>query len=598
MASARLFLVPTGTATIEEPGIGDLGVSPAAPADLLRSIETVKLAVEIGGLESFACLGPASDLPIRIISNLKVDTAPASAGSGHVYDLSYTCIDDPEAAERVLESLIAAYEIAAERWTAERLSENVAMLEKHRKALFERLQRKQLELVQLEEANPQLHSSEASPVQDHRVKALVEARIRAELRRIDAEVKLNALKGMMTAATGGGTDEATGLDTVRLNALTLADRIDASTEGVGGLGLSAMGTMSDVDLLAEKDELRRMEQVWGPDHPKLLAAKTRFAELASTVDRQTIRSIRMAEAQVQLRSEEEQRLQEAIETHQASASQVIGPDNVSMQMEILRQIVNVTNEALTSVCKRAEQLSLASVTGSGPMRMTVLVPPNAPRVGSITDRPKLFLVPTGVGLLLGCALVYLRGSKPAVRSQFQSSGRSFRKTARRSVVMGVVPPLPRAGGRGSQRALGTWILRESDSKSAKALRRLGQRILRGAAEAEARCVLVTSAEPRVGKSVVLANVATAVAQMGRSVLLIDANYQHPSQHVLLSDILSLSGGPTELSVEALEGGQAAMRTQLETLRVVPAWPKPVDPSEILQSDAMRKFIRQSASNYD
>ncbi|MBN1491648.1 MAG: hypothetical protein JXA69_17175, partial [Phycisphaerae bacterium] len=51
-------------------------------------------------------------------------------------------------------------------------------------------------------------------------------------------------------------------------------------------------------------------------------------------------------------------------------------------------------------------------------------------------------------------------------------------------------------------------------------------------------------------------------------------------------------------VEALEGGQAAMRTQLETLRVVPAWPKPADPSEILKSDAMRKFIRQSASNYD
>jgi Mrp family chromosome partitioning ATPase len=174
------------------------------------------------------------------------------------------------------------------------------------------------------------------------------------------------------------------------------------------------------------------------------------------------------------------------------------------------------------------------------------------------------------------------------------------KVRRRRFVLGSVPALPRTSGRGSQRAMGTWVLRESRSKSAKAFRTLGKSLQQAVGDAEAQCILVTSAQAGEGKSVAVANVAVALAQMGTKVLVVDANYAHPSQHVLLSDILSMgeggAGGPDELSPETIESGKAAVRTQLETLRVLPAWPKPADPESILQSSALREYLRHAATN--
>lgn len=633
VASARLYVEPADAIGNADSGQTTDSKTPAAwvpPTDLLMGTEIGGLAVQIGNLQSLPCFSTAADLPLHIVTNLDVKTSPAQSGQGQIQDLRFISTDR-KAAEQVLESLISAYEITAERWRTQRISDSLGALEKQRTLLSERLQQKQRELQRFRESNPSAFRASDSLVLDSRLKALVEARIRAEIRRIEAEVRLATMQATASpdsadaerpaSATTRPSDAA--IDVTVLNNLlprAKADDGHSATHEIlsGSSGQKGPATVvansptfadalppaEAIDLDAETQYVHRLEETWGPDHPKLRAAKTRLAELERKVRGQASRSIRTAEAYFRFCRDEEERLQKAIDAQRTAASPNVG-ENSAVQVQILQQVVDRSGKLLAAVCERIDRLSLQSATsGVAGIKITTVVPPNAmPRVTS-DQTPKLFLVPTGIGLLIGFALIYLRGPKAAPQTtSMRAGGTSLRPVSRKDAVLGLVPPLPRDGGRGSQRALGTWVLRESDSKAAKAFRRLGKRLVQAVAKAEARCVLVSSAEPREGKSVVMANVATAIAQTGRKVLLIDANYDHPSQHILLSDILSLAldnGGDNaaEISVEAIERGRLTMRTQIETLWVVPAWPKPARPMEILESLALREFVRQSASKYD
>jgi len=652
-ATARLYVEPTDAIGNDAPpGVqGSKAVSVGSPpTDLLLGTEVSRLAVELGNLESLPCFAGVTDLPLRIASQLEVKTSAPQSGPGQIQDLRYTC-GDRKAAEQVLENVISAYALTAERWRSRRITESIAALEKQRKLLFDRLQEKQAEVRRLQEADPTAFNAGDSLVLDGRLKALVDARIRAEIRRIEAEVRLATLQAMAapglhdaaattrpaeTAFDGAALDlwiSRAGFDVAwpdmtagphaafvpAAEGLTRNDAMHPASGRATADGPSAADVppASDIiDLDAEARYVWRLEQAWGPDHPKLQAAKARLADLERRARRQAGQSIRVAEAYFRYCRDEEERLQRAIDAHR-SALPPGAAGEAALQARILQQVVDRSSKLLAIVCERIDHLNLeaASAAMAG-IKITTVVPPNAAPVATGDQSPRLFLVPTGIGLLIGFALMYLRGPGPGVqvsgfgfRGSVRHVGRTghMREADRRVAfacdpVLGWVSSLPVGAGRGAQRGLGTWVLRESDSAAAKALRRLGKRIVRAAARAQARCILVTSAGPREGKSVVLANVATAIAQTGRRVLLVDANFEHPSQHVLLSDILSLGEPPatgTEgITIAALEGGRVAVRTQIETLQVVAAWPRPARPREVIESAAFGEFVRRSAGEYD
>ncbi len=629
-ATARLYVEPTETISAADPASsasakGKVEEPALPPTDVLLGAGLAQTAIQIGNLKSLPCYANEPDLALDIISNLEVKTAASQSGVGQIQDLKFTG-PDRKAAQHVLESIITAYEETAEQWRLRRITELLASLEKQRMLLTDRLQKKQQDLEEFKGSNPSAFRMGELQILDGRLKALVEARIRAELRRIEAEVRLRVLEAMagtttQPAAAGEGNSGAGDLADV-LAFDRLMGRASWGTEEPGHFGSArpnwpagpsaaspAAGLKpptsvgaDEMDLEAERRQVAQLAESWGPDHPKLQAAKARLAELERNARRQAERSIRAAQAYFQYCRDEEDRLQRTIEIQRASASDDVGSES-AIRAQILQQVVERTGKILTAVCERIDRLSLESAAaGIGSFRITTLVPPNTAPVVTANQGPKLFLVPTGIGLLVGFALSYLSGSKKAAApSPVRPMRTEYRPVTPREFILGYVPAMPRDGGRGSERTMGTWVLRESGSKASKAFRRLAKRVVQASGRMDARCVLVSSTEPREGKSVVLANLATAIAQSGRSVLLIDANYDHPSQHVLLSDVLSLGGGPAEpveVSEEAFESGRIVMRTQLETLSLVPAWPKPERPSEILKSSAMREFIRQGRAKYD
>ena len=102
-------------------------------------------------------------------------------------------------------------------------------------------------------------------------------------------------------------------------------------------------------------------------------------------------------------------------------------------------------------------------------------------------------------------------------------------------------------------------------------------------------LVVTTPAPGEGKSTTLANLAVTMAQVGRSVILVDADLRRPAQHT----IFQVPNNPG-VSSTLLDEGQIEDPPLLETgvanLRLLPAGPTPPNPAELLGSPQMGRLI--------
>ncbi|MDF5720432.1 MAG: polysaccharide biosynthesis tyrosine autokinase [Rhizonema sp. PD37] len=110
-----------------------------------------------------------------------------------------------------------------------------------------------------------------------------------------------------------------------------------------------------------------------------------------------------------------------------------------------------------------------------------------------------------------------------------------------------------------------------------------------------KVIVVTSAIPSEGKSYVAANLAVATAQMGRRVLLVDADMRHPRQQKIwqLPNIVGLSNvlvAQTELQTTAQEA--------VNNVEVLTAGTMPPNPAALLDSQRMASLITEASGEYD
>ncbi|WP_341530175.1 polysaccharide biosynthesis tyrosine autokinase [Nostoc sp. UHCC 0302] len=115
------------------------------------------------------------------------------------------------------------------------------------------------------------------------------------------------------------------------------------------------------------------------------------------------------------------------------------------------------------------------------------------------------------------------------------------------------------------------------------------------ADKELKVTVITSSVPSEGKSTVAANLAVAVAQMEKKVLLIDGDLHRPVQHKIwnLTNNQGLSNllvGQSEFSI--------AIKKVMDNLDVLTSGIVPPSPASLLDSKRMAKLIDNLAPNYD
>jgi capsular exopolysaccharide synthesis family protein len=111
-----------------------------------------------------------------------------------------------------------------------------------------------------------------------------------------------------------------------------------------------------------------------------------------------------------------------------------------------------------------------------------------------------------------------------------------------------------------------------------------------------RSMVVTSCLPGEGKTTTALNLAIVLAQLEKRVLLIDADLHKPRIHEVLR--LPNRVGLVSVLVENIAPTNAIQSSPIPGVSVITAGPSSPNPSGLLSSPAMRKFLELASMNFD
>jgi capsular exopolysaccharide synthesis family protein len=161
-------------------------------------------------------------------------------------------------------------------------------------------------------------------------------------------------------------------------------------------------------------------------------------------------------------------------------------------------------------------------------------------------------------------------------------------------VIGAVPRIPRLG---SRRDSGREIHLRPRSGVAEAYRTIRTAIYFGLDEGHLyKTIMVTSPSPGEGKSTCVGNLAIAISQAGRKVLILDADCRRPSQHKIFK--LAEGKGLSDLLSGTATLDEAIQKTDVDRLEVIPCGVLPPNPAELLDSQTFLDLLKDLSTRYD
>ena len=147
------------------------------------------------------------------------------------------------------------------------------------------------------------------------------------------------------------------------------------------------------------------------------------------------------------------------------------------------------------------------------------------------------------------------------------------------------------------------------SSIAEAIKSVKTNILFSSVDKELKMILVTSPESGDGKSFIAANLATAFAQDGKKVLIIDGDMRKGRQHEIFGLDNDATMGYSNYILKYREAETTGMmsfikpeiyvkETRVPNVYLLPAGPTPPNPLELISSENNRRLLENVKAQYD
>ncbi|MFT3755271.1 MAG: polysaccharide biosynthesis tyrosine autokinase [Pseudoxanthomonas sp.] len=330
-------------------------------------------------------------------------------------------------------------------------------------------------------------------------------------------------------------------------------------------------------------ELRRRYQerlqVFKPDYPEMQQLKGQMDELERQV------AAEMSSARASLRAEYDAAIAEErmLEGQLASLRhQTLDTDNRSIRYNILRRDADTSRQLYDSLLQRYTQIAAASDVR--PNNISVVdraEPPNGP------FKPSLFYnlaISVLLGLMLGVAL--------AILLEFMDDTLKTPEDIERQLKLPVLGIVPRISTKKSL----TQVAADPRSAFSESYRSVRTALQFSTEHGVPRVLLVTSSGPGEGKSTSALALARNFAQLGKRVLLVEADLRNPSL------ARTLQSRPAKGLSSLLAGNgtieEAVVHKVVDGLDVMFAGPLPPNPVELLAGRRMRDLLETALAEYD
>ncbi|MDG1718868.1 MAG: polysaccharide biosynthesis tyrosine autokinase [Flavobacteriales bacterium] len=140
------------------------------------------------------------------------------------------------------------------------------------------------------------------------------------------------------------------------------------------------------------------------------------------------------------------------------------------------------------------------------------------------------------------------------------------------------------------------VLDNPKSVISESFRSLRTNIQYLSSEIENKVITITSSVGSEGKTFCTSNLALIMATAGYKTILIGADLRKPKTHEVFN--LDNSLGLSSYLINKSTLSEIVHNTDAENLRVIPSGPIPPNPSELLNSDRMKKLIKELKKTYD
>ena len=363
------------------------------------------------------------------------------------------------------------------------------------------------------------------------------------------------------------------------------------TEVVGNETVGRLqGEINDLEI-QRAEMLRTFTAEW----PQVQALTRRLEgarqRLAAETQAVAARVVAGAEAKYRASLDEEQRLDALLATQKDSAQRA-GRD--AIEHATLMAEVERKRAVLNALLQRQSEASVNSQMremNAGQARVVDrALPPPAP------FRPRVpidLMIGAVVGLLAGLGAAF------GVESWDNTLRRPEQvEQALHLPTLARIPTAQPAPGSGPARGPDTDLLshREPASPLAESFRDLRTALSLSTPGAAPRLLSVTSSRPEEGKSTVAVNLATVLAQAGRSVLLVDSDLRRPRLH----RVFGLRHGPGLSAVLCRKAtlDESVHATEVAGLSVMTSGAIPPNPAELLDSPSFDELVAEALRRFD
>ena len=598
-SSARILVVRERTSSeIPIRGIGgqSWNESDATATLLIRSPLIVGEAVKKNDLESLPPFVGGGDPTGTIIGGLGVSVA---GGNGTILDLTYRGTDSQSCAT-ILKAVIGSYQAFLGK-THENVNEETARLITDAKDnLLKQLSDKEAAYRQFRQEAPLLWNGKGEAAQNiHQSRLGVIEGIRSGLLigRTQTKAQIQAIEA---ALARGENREALSLMTGR-----------SAGAGAGAANTNAANMSPEGQLFPLLLEEQLLFDSHGPDHPKVVSLQRRIdltrkfltrtllensptkpedGKKARPPQHQDFLAIYVSSMQQEIKTSEEKERELNLlfeqERESAKSLAVYEIKDATYQADLGR-----TQQLFGGVVKRLEEINLMKNYGG---YKTEVISPAGSGWQVEPNRNRILTLGIVAGLLGGLALAFLA----------EISDRTFRNPDDVSEQLGLpivghIPVIqsdvkPKDSVSKLSATLVTFF--QPKSRLTEAYRAIRTALYFSTRGEKHKVIQITSPNPGDGKTTLSTNLATCIAQSGKTVLLIDADFRRPRIHKML-------GLANEIGMSSVLKGEADLldaiqSTEIENLWSLPCGPRPENPSELLTSHRFDELLAVLREKYD
>jgi polysaccharide biosynthesis transport protein len=584
-SSALLYVQQAVPSVVGEPlaTTGDPGYL-YAQCQIIHSTAILSKALQVPGVSKAQCLQGLTD-PVSFLKS-SVNPVPDSRG-----DLIFIIMESTNAEDSslIVNGVVQAYIDYQKSQHQSTAVEVLGLLQNEQRQREADLQNIEQQMADFRKNNPALalEVDKGGKIVTNAFGSLSEALTEAQMRTLDLGVAVGEAHNFQN-------------DPIQLK--RIVDRVD------GGQGLQVSESAFDPGLIEACREAHTAYLLelaaTGPQNPEVQNALQRYNFLADELKQQNERAattyMSYLQGELQAASQREAALSDAVNTERTKA---INLNSTSAQYEELDEQKQTTERALDMLDNRMTQVNMTADAGDLTVSPLELAKPDFTPV-----RPKRSQT-MGMALVIGL-MMGLGGAM--LREMLEQRLRSAEEISNllSLPVLGSVPTIILKGSalvpswsqqeRVSERLLnecGQVMHLQPRSDVAEAFRTIRTAIYFGMSGRPAKTILITSPSRGDGKSTMTSNLAIAIAQSGRRVLLIDADCRSPMQHRIFGVGNDGPGLSTVLLGKA-SLKDATQKTRFEKVHLMASGQPTHSPSELLDSHALVDLLSEASELYD